>query len=230
MAPVSAPGKIESELERIYANRFPERERAAKTRLWRTLCDAFFSRYVPADGAVLDVGAGYCDFVNHVRARRRIAVDLNPETARAAAPGVEVHSVLLDRIGEVIEAESIDLAFASNVFEHLRGPDVLLEVLAAIRGALRPGGRLMIMQPNVRLVGGSFWDFVDHTLPLTEKGMVEALTMSGYVIDECRARFLPYTTKSRLPQWDLLVRLYLALPPAQWLMGKQMLIVARRPT
>ena len=44
-------------------------ERAAKARLWRTLCEAFFRRYVPADGTVLDVGAGYCDFINHVRAR-----------------------------------------------------------------------------------------------------------------------------------------------------------------
>ena len=225
----AAHGRIESELERIYANRFPEAERAAKTRLWRTLCDAFFARYVPADGAVLDIGAGYCDFINHVRARRRVAVDLNPETARAAAPGVEVHSIALERLGEAIEPGSIDLAFASNVFEHLRGPDVLLEVLAAIRAALKPGGRIMIMQPNVRMVGGAFWDFVDHTLPLSERGMAEALTMSGYEIEECRARFLPYTTKSRLPQWGALVRLYLAFPPARWLMGKQMLVVARRP-
>ena len=87
----------------------------------------------------------------------------------------------------------------------------------------------MIMQPNVRVLGGSFWDFFDHTLPLSEKGMTEALTVSGYEVVECRARFLPYTTKSRLPQTDLMVRAYLAFPPAQWIMGKQMLLVARRP-
>ena len=226
---VATHGRIEGDLERIYANRFPDAERAAKARLWRTLCDAFFSRYVPADGAVLDVGAGYCDFINHVRARRRVAVDLNPETARAAAPGVEVHSVALERLGAAIAPQSIDLAFASNVFEHLRGPDVLLEVLEGILGTLRPGGRLIVMQPNVRAVGGAFWDFLDHTLPLTEKGMVEALTMTGFDVEHCRARFLPYTTKGRLPQGEALVRLYLALPPAQWIMGKQMLVIARRP-
>ncbi len=223
-------GRIETELDRIYANRFPEAERAAKARLWRTLCDAFFSRYVPADGTVLDIGAGYCEFINHVRAARRIAVDLNPDTAKAAAKEVEVVALPLERIGESIAPESVDLAFASNVFEHLRGPDVLLEVLAAVRQTLRPGGRLIIMQPNVRALGGEFWDFVDHTLPLTEKGMTEALEISGFQVVERRARFLPYTTKSRLPQWDVLVRLYLALPPAQWLLGKQMLVVARRPS
>jgi hypothetical protein len=32
--------------------------------------------------------------------------------------------------------------------------------------------------------------------------------------------------KSRLPRASWLVRLYLALPPVQWLFGKQMLVVA----
>lgn len=219
---------LEGGLDRLYAGRFSDRDRLEKIRLWRTLCSAFFDRYVPADGAVLDVGAGYCDFVNHIRAGRRVAVDLNPDTAAAAAPGVEVHQHPLERLDEVIEHGSIDLAFASNVFEHLRGPDALLQVLAALRRVLRPGGRLMIMQPNVRLVGGAFWDFFDHTLPLSEKGMAEALGVAGFEVLERRARFLPYTTKGRLPKWPVLVRLYLKLPPAQWLFGKQMLVVARK--
>lgn len=224
-----AVGRIEQSLDRIYGNRFSEAERAAKARLWRVLCDSFFRRYVSPSGTALDVGAGYCDFINAIPARRRIGVDLNPDTPAHAAPGVEIHCISFDRLGEAIEPGSIDLAFASNVFEHLRGPDALLEVLDALRVALRPGGRLIVMQPNVRAVGVAFWDYVDHTLPLTEKGMSEALCISGFEIEECRRRFLPYTTKSRLPRWPWLVRLYLRLRPAQWLFGKQMLVVARRP-
>ncbi len=178
---------------------------------------------------MLDVGAGYCDFINHVSARRRIAVDLNPDTVRAADAGVEVFTHPLERLDEVIEPESIDLAFASNVFEHLRGPDALLQVLTALRKVLKPGGRLMIMQPNARVVGGAFWDFFDHTLPLSEKGMTEALGIAEFEVIESRSKFLPYTTKSRWPQWPILVRLYLALPPAHWLFGGQMLVVACKP-
>jgi hypothetical protein len=59
--------------------------------------------------------------------------------------------------------------------------------------------------------------------------MGEALTVAGFRVVECRARFLPYTTKSRLPQWAPLVRLYLRLPVAQFLFGKQMFVVAERP-
>jgi SAM-dependent methyltransferase len=137
---------------------------------------------------------------------------------RFAEPGVETHVAPLPALATLLEPASVDVAFASNVFEHLRGPDSLLEVLAVGRSILRPGGRLIVLQPNVRLVRGAFWDFFDHTLPLTEKGMSEALTVAGFRVTERRARFLPYTTKSRLPQIPLLVRLYLALPPAQWLL------------
>ncbi|HEX8202490.1 MAG TPA: class I SAM-dependent methyltransferase [Isosphaeraceae bacterium] len=222
-----APQQVERELSRLYAHRFPQNEREAKARLWRVICEAFLARYVPPGATVLDVGAGYCDFINNITARRRIAIDLNPDTPGYAAPGVEVHTLALERLTEAIAPQSVDLAFASNVFEHLRGPDALLRILAALRGVLQPGGRLIVLQPNIRAVGTTFWDFVDHTLPLTDKGMTEALEISGFEVIERRPRFLPYTTKSRLPQWPVLVRLYLALPPAQWLLGKQMFLVAR---
>ena len=219
---------LEGRLDQLYRARFADEEREAKARLWRVLCDAFFSRYSSPEATVLDLGAGYCDFINNVRAGRKIAVDLNPDVRLFAAQGVEVHLLPLGRLGEAVEPASVDLAFASNVFEHLRGPDALVEVLSAVRAALKPGGRLVVMQPNVRLVGSAFWDFFDHTLPLTEKGMAEAMQVANLTVVECRAGFLPYTTKSRLPHWPSLVRLYLALRPAQWLLGKQMLLVARR--
>jgi SAM-dependent methyltransferase len=215
-------------LDRLYAERFPEEERAAKAQLWRVLYDAFFAAYVPADGTVVDLGAGYCDLINAVRARRRIAVDLNPDTPGFAAPGVEVLAMHIEQFAEQLSPGSVDVVFASNVLEHLPGSDALLAVLGGVRRVLRPGGRLIIVQPNVRVLGGAVWDFFDHTLPLSEKGMAEALHLARFRIVECRARFLPYTTKSRLPQSALLVRAYLRLRPAQWLFGKQMLVIAER--
>ena len=59
---------LESRLDTLYVNRFPEAELAAKAKLWSTLCDAHFQRYIPAGATVLDIGAGYCDFINHIRA------------------------------------------------------------------------------------------------------------------------------------------------------------------
>jgi len=219
----------DDDLGRVYAARFPPEVRAARDRLWATFIDAFVSRWVPGDATVLDLGAGHCHFVNQVPAARRIAIDLDPETPRLAAPGVEVHSLPLQRLAEVVAPDSVDFALASNVLEHLPDPATLLEVLRAVHDALRPGGRLMVVQPNVRLVGPAFWDFFDHTLPLTERGMTEALSAAGLRVVECRPGFLPYTTRTRVPKWPELLRLYLALPPLQWVFGKQMCVVAERP-
>jgi hypothetical protein len=58
--------------------------------------------------------------------------------------------------------------------------------------------------------------------------MAEALELSGFEVIECRSKFLPYTMKSRRNFSPTLAKLYLALPPAQWLLGKQMFLVSRR--
>lgn len=213
-------------LERLYAHRFSAAERAESDRLWRVLCESSLARLVPPDATVVDVGAGNCGFIKHIRAARRIAVDLDAGVRDRAGAGIETHVAEIGALPDILGAASVDVAFASNIFEHLSSGAELLRVLGAIRTILRPNGKLIILQPNVRLVGGRFWDFFDHTLPLTELGMQEALAVAGYRTVSCKARFLPYTTKTGVPKPAWLLRLYLALPPAQWLFGKQFLIVA----
>jgi SAM-dependent methyltransferase len=225
---MAEPTGLEAALKPLYERRWTRAECEAKAELWKVLHDHVLARYIPPEAAVADLGAGYCGFINQVRAARRVAIDLNPDTAAAAAPGVEVIQAPLERLDELVGPASIDVAFASNVFEHLRGPDALLAVLGAIHRALKPGGRLLVLQPNMRWVRESFWDFLDHTLPLTERGLTEALTVSGFKVEECRSKFLPYSVDRRLPLSKTLARLYLLLPPAQWVFGKQMFLVSRR--
>jgi len=55
------------------------------------------------------------------------------------------------------------------------------------------------------------------------------LALCGFETETVRPRFLPYSTKSALPSWPILVRLYLRCPPLHRLLGKQMFIVAVRP-
>ena len=87
----------------------------------------------------------------------------------------------------------------------------------------------MAMGPNIRFVGGAYWDFVDHHLPLTDRTLIEACDSQGFEIAEVIPRFLPYTTRSRLPQSPWIVRLYLACRPAWRLFGAQTWFVARKP-
>ncbi|CAN5499512.1 hypothetical protein BH24CHL9_BH24CHL9_11470 [soil metagenome] len=55
------------------------------------------------------------------------------------------------------------------------------------------------------------------------------MELAGLRPVETIRRFLPYSTKGRLPTSPSLVRLYLAARPAWWLMGKQALLIAERP-
>ena len=216
-------------LDPLYATRFPEADRAAKDAIWNVLCPHFFQRYVGPDDTVLDLGAGFGEFLRHIRCGRRIAVDIERLSGRALPAGTEEVFSPSHQMSAQVPANSVDVVFCSNFFEHLPDKATFLATLREIRTVLRPGGRLLALQPNIRFVGGAYWDFVDHHLPLTDRTLVEACESLGFAIDEVIPRFLPYTTRSALPQAAWLVRLYLAVPPAWRVLGKQTWFVARKP-
>ena len=217
---------MSKELETLYANRFDETDRAWKDVVWGILWKRVFSRWVPPGAALLDLGAGYCEFINHAAARRRIAVDLNPETARAAAPGVEVHAVSADKLDFLDDGE-VGVVFTSNFLEHLPSKEVLSRVFAEVRRVLQPGGRFILMGPNIRYLADRYWDYFDHHLPLSHESVVEALLLHGFKPDHVEAKFLPYTVKGSKLRWPLLVEAYLALRPlSSGRLGKQFLVSA----
>src|SRR5215472_9555211 len=119
-------------LSRLYALRFSRNEQERKNRVWRVLCRTFFQRYVDRDDTVLDLGAGYCEFINNIVCGRRIAVDLSDEARLHANPGVEVISGTGTDLSALANG-TIDVAFASNFFEHLPTKADLLRTLAEVR-------------------------------------------------------------------------------------------------
>ena len=216
------------ELEKLYRHRFNEAELPAKLAIWKVLCADFFSRYVKPTDVVVDIGAGYCEFINNISAGRKIAVDLNPRVHEFAAAGVEVRNESCTQLVSMPDA-SADVVFMSNFLEHLPSKQMVVDTLAESKRILRQGGSLLILQPNVRLLPGAYWDFIDHHTPLTERSLVEAIISLDMRPTTVIARFLPYTTKSVLPQSPFLVRWYLRVPLAWRLLGKQSFIAAQKP-
>ena len=215
------------DVQELYQNRFRELALARKNAIWKILCDEFFSRYVSPDAKVVDVGAGYCEFINNISAAHKVAIDLNHDTQQHASPGVEVVHNDASAMSAIAD-DSVDVVFMSNFLEHLVDKAAVLATLQESRRVIRPGGRIMILQPNIRFLTGEYWDFFDHHTPLSDRSLSEALQLLGMKIVVCYPRFLPYTTKSWLPKASILVRWYVRLPFLWRFFGKQALIVAEK--
>jgi hypothetical protein len=118
------------------------------------------------------------------------------------------------------------VVFASNFLEHLEW-DAIDRCVAGAWRVLRPGGRLLLVQPNFRLQPGAYFDDYTHRTIFTDRSLSDYLAVQGFEIEHVEARFLPLTLRSRLSWGHKLVPLYLRLPYRP--LAGQMLVVARRP-
>ena len=117
----------------------------------------------------------------------------------------------------------------SNFLEHLASQESVAAFLEKMYSCIAPDGRIAVMGPNFRYCYREYFDFADHTVILTDKGVEEHLYAAGFELRSVDARFLPYTFTGRLPSHPFLTRAYLRLPLAWRLLGKQFLVIAERP-
>jgi len=214
-------------VDKLYDNRFDEKEKARKNALWRTLCDSFFQQFISEEASVLDVGAGFCEFINNISCREKYALDLNEVTSAYANDDVHVvHGASTDL--SLMQSGFFDVVFMSNFLEHMRSKDDVLQVIAEAFRILKNYGRLLVLQPNIRYVYREYWDFFDHHVPLSDKSLVEAMRLAGFNIELVIPRFLPYTTKSRLPQHPAIVKAYLKVPLTWKFFGKQAFVIGKK--
>ena len=89
-----------------------------RRRVWSVLTAEYFQQFIAPDDTVLDLGCGWGEFINQIKAGARFGMDLNPDTARRLAPGVVfLHHDCAQPWP--LAAESLDTVFTSNFFEHL---------------------------------------------------------------------------------------------------------------
>lgn len=188
--------------------------------VWREITQ-FIQKYVPRDAAVLELGAGYCDFINSVRAREKHAVDINPDLGRHSNPDVSTHIADLTKFRI---AKRFDVIFASNVFEHFNDGE-LEKIMRSVKLMLKPEGRLILMQPNYAFAFREYFDDYTHKKVFSHVSLCDFLKAHGLRVVKCIPRFVPFSFKSvGLPAPGFLVWLYLRSPFKP--LAKQMLVVA----
>jgi ubiquinone/menaquinone biosynthesis C-methylase UbiE len=209
----------------MYSRRFDE-TKGMRNEIWKTLCEDFFQRYIESDATVLEIASGYCEFINNIKAKRKIAVDINPSSKEHAAKDVEFIFSSSTRLQD-IEDGSVDVVFTSNFFEHLTKEDIM-KVIKEVHRVLTKDGSFLVLGPNIRYSYDIFWCFFDHITPLDHESMSEALEINGFRSVDVIPRFLPYSTKTNLPKSPLLLKAYLKLPWAWGVFGKQMFVHAKK--
>ena len=185
-------------------------------------------RYIHKDcgtvDSLLELGAGYCDFVNQYPARNRYCVEQNILMKKFATRGVSFHcvnGVQLPGFG----TDSMDLIFASNFLEHLKESEHQL-LMPRISEVLRKEGCLVLLQPNYRLCKKHYFDDETHQTIFSDKNITTFMNSYGFKIKKLIPGLLPFSMQSKLPQWPILVRLYLLSPIKP--MAAQMYIVATK--
>ena len=215
-------------LSELYKIRFAQDQLPRKNAIWQVICRSFLQRFIKSSDTVVDVACGYGEFINNISVNKKIAVDLNADALNFLGSDVEFHQCKATNLGAVIENKA-DVVFTSNFLEHLPDKQTLDLFLDQVMIALKPGGKYLILGPNLRYLPGEYWDFYDHHLGLTHLSLSEALQLKGFSIQACIDRFLPYTTQGALPTHPGLVWLYLKIPFAWRFLGKQFFIVAQTP-
>jgi ubiquinone/menaquinone biosynthesis C-methylase UbiE len=194
--------------------------------VWKEIVK-FLKPFLKDTQTVLDLGAGYCDFINNVSAEKKIAVDISSELSRYAQSDVKLVNSLATDLSPV-EDSSVDCVFSSNLLEHLTDAELTI-CLSEIKRVLKKGGLFITMQPNYRLAYKTYFDDFTHKKVFSDESLKGFLVSQDLVIVKYWKKFLPFSLKSRpsiIPVIPFLIRAYLHSPIKPF--AGQMLFVTKK--
>ena len=221
--PGREPGGIN--YERMYAWRFHDVDQSRRQAVWREIARYIHQR-MGAPARVLDPAAGRGEFITAVPAVERWGVDL---IGHGVPESAGVKMIITDIMAAEIPNNYFDGVFVSNFLEHLPDQNAVATVLGKLYSSLEPGGRIAIIGPNFRYCTREYFDCADHTVILSHIAVTEHLYAAGFDVTGVSAQFLPYSFRGLLPPSPALTRLYLRSPALWRLLGKQFLVLGRKP-
>ena len=211
--------------ERLYSYRFRDVDQQGRLAVWGEIAPHVHS-VMGRPQKVLDPAAGRGEFIGAVPAKETWAVDVVGYAEAAHKPDTHVIT------GSIMDIDlpkgHFDGVFVSNFLEHLYDQEQIASFLEKMREAMELGGRIAIMGPNYRYCSEEYWDCADHYVALTHVAIGEHLYAAGFEPETVIPRYLPYSFRGILPPSPKLTRLYLKMPLAWRLFGKQFLVVGRK--
>lgn len=152
--------------------------------------DANYRGYFPpADGvSVLDIGVGRGEMLSCMKrwGYKYLGVDISPSTVRFCRSRELECELTEDTIAWLNERpQAFDVVTCLDVLEHVPR-DRTIDFLAAIKGAMAPGGLAIIQVPNLQSPFGYLHHFNDvtHVVGFVEHSLSQVLIAAGFKLFE----------------------------------------------
>lgn len=210
-----------------------------KSRTWqRTL-----GRFLPdsRDKRLVDIGCGdgkLLWWLQSIGFKTAEGIDISEEQIRIAE-SLGIANVSVCDIRAYLESRegSLDMIFLRDVLEHFR-KDEIMDILAALRSALRPGGRLLLQVPNAEspFFGRIRYGDFTHELGFNSTSLAQLLHNSGFKDDEYHpsgpvlngARSVPRLLLWKCAEALYKVLLYAEVGPGRKIVTQNIIAVATR--
>jgi 2-polyprenyl-3-methyl-5-hydroxy-6-metoxy-1,4-benzoquinol methylase len=190
-------------MNNYFETRFKEDSR--RKFIWEQIAK-YVDKIDPGKKSVLEIGAGYSDWINATNAPIRIASDLSDNVAKFATPPVKFIKMSATNLGD-LNGQNFDRIQLSNLLEHLDYSDVLLAV-QEISTHLEKNGTVVIIQPNYRYSFKTYFDDYTHRTIFTHISLCDLFSANGFEVVKVEKRFLPFSLKSKLGIGYKLINLY----------------------
>ena len=192
-----------------------------RKKVWDAIVDHLQPKFFNNIETVVELGCGYGDFINSVKAVNKIAVDINDCKDYLSSDVTFYKKNVIDL--EFIKTNSVDLVFASNLVEHLVWEEID-KMIHEVRRILKKSSKLVLIQPNYRLCSSNYFDDYTHRTIFSDVSLRDYLKSQGFRINYINPRYLPFSMQGILPKTYFLTKLYLDLNSP--ILGKQMLVVS----
>jgi hypothetical protein len=211
--------------ERLYEYRFRGIDPKGRQAVWSEIAQ-FVGAEMGDPQRLLDPAGGRGEFINAARAAERWFVDLVAPDVGTIADGVNL--LTGDIMKMELPSDYFGGIFVSNFLEHLSSQEAVAAFLEKMLHCQAAGGRIAVLGPNFRYCAKDYFDCADHCVALTHVAVAEHLYGAGYEVEKVIPRFLPFSFRGVLPPSAALTRMYLKVPLAWRLIGKQFLVVGRK--
>ncbi len=189
--------------------------------VWKEIAK-YLQVYIPNDSTIVDLGSGYCDFINEIQAKNKIAVDAYINPKDYCNPNIKALFCDYKKLNKELKNNSIDIFFLSNFLEHLSLKHAY-KCIKIIKNKLKTRGKIIIIQPNYKYCSKNYFDDYTHIKVWSDESLKDFLKSNDFKIIKIKPKFLPFSLKSKLPTSKILIKLYLHSPFKP--LGKQMLII-----